>query len=81
MYLWFKPAKPKLIFITEIHLVPHREHGTFPLEKLICECCTEKYSSTSTAIIAILAVNSNRAQKRTVRTATLKYQISCKSVQ
>ena len=55
MYLWFKPAKPKLISITEIQLLPHKEHG-------------EKYSSSSTAIIEILAVNHNRAQKRTVWT-------------
>jgi hypothetical protein len=37
MYLWFISAKPKLIFITGIQLVPHREYGAVPLEKLICE--------------------------------------------
>ena len=67
MYLWFKPAKPKLIFITGIQQVPHREHVSVPLEKLICECCTEKYLSTSTAIVEILGVYHNRAQRKILR--------------
>jgi hypothetical protein len=68
MYLWFKSANPKSIFITGIQLAPHREHGAVPLEKLICECCTKKYLSTSTANVEILTVYHNRAEKRTVRT-------------
>lgn len=67
MSLWFKPVKPKLIFVTGIQLVPHSEHGVVPLEKLICERCTEKYLSTSTAVVEILGVYHNRVQKRTVR--------------
>ena len=68
MYLWCKPTKIKLIFITGIQLVPHREHCTIPLEKPKCECCTEKYPSTSTSTVDIPAAYHNTAQKRTVRT-------------